>query len=84
MAYQEQNQEFQSFATVEEFLVADPGPKSAEIYIDYQLAEGKLGTEEAEKLVQAGYRNIYLASGFDAVDLPSFFKGRIGKRPPIA
>lgn len=59
-------------------------PKEAMIYIDSNL-DGLRGEEEAAKVHELGFQNIFIASGYNPEDIvaPDFVKGVIGKRPPF-
>jgi signal transduction histidine kinase len=60
--------------------------KEACIYIDSNLANGLKGEELALKLFNDGFKNIYMATGYNPEDFKdlTFLKGVIGKSPPWA
>jgi signal transduction histidine kinase len=64
---------------------ADQFQKSINIYIDVSLADGVRGDDIARELSLLGFKNLWLATGYDAsayVNLP-FLKGVISKDPPF-
>lgn len=59
-------------------------PKTTPIYIDSDLNEQRRGEEIAEVIFQKGYKNIFLATGFESekfANLP-WIKAVVGKEPP--
>jgi len=84
MSAKKANIELLAFASVDEFLKHNSEiPKETEIYIDSELDDDKRGEIEAHKIFNLGFENLFLASGktFEASELPSYFKGRVSKRP---
>lgn len=72
------------FFTIDEFLaVASEFPKTTEIFVDSNLADGKKGEIESEKVHNLGFENIYLATGYAPEDFekPSWIKEIRGKKP---
>ena len=54
------------------------------VYVDRNLGEGEKGEIIAQKLVTAGFGEVYLATGENIDDLPRvpWVKGVRGKMPP--
>lgn len=52
-------------------------------YIDSNLKNNEKGEDVAKKLYDLGYKELYLATGYDKSDFPSlpFIKGFVGKKP---
>lgn len=67
------------------FMVSNVVSATTPLYIDSNLGSGVTGTEVAEDLHRKGFKNIYLATGYEAESLGSltFLKGVIGKEPPF-
>ena len=55
------------------------------IYIDYELDNGVNGIEEAKKIFDLGYKEIFLATGYQGDDIvkPDYIKEIVGKRAPF-
>lgn len=76
--------ELDCFETINEFLKKSKRiPKDSVVYIDSELRGGIRGEEEAWRVKEAGFENIYIATGYDEddVDAPDFVLGVVGKRP---
>lgn len=61
------------------------GPKT-KFYLDQNLKDGTLGLNVARQLKNKGYKELYIASAFDAEDLnlpDGLVKGCVGKKPPF-
>ncbi|MBL6991008.1 MAG: hypothetical protein ISR65_14580 [Bacteriovoracaceae bacterium] len=58
--------------------------KDSTFYIDSSLENGLKGEDIAKKLFDKGYKNLYLATGYEPEDFLhlSYIKGVIGKEPP--
>ncbi len=56
---------------------------SSPIYVDVNLANGVLGTDVAQQIGKAGFKNIFLATGYEAASITKspFIKNIIGKDP---
>lgn len=62
---------------------------TTEFYLDLNLGKGKSGFDVARKLYNAGYRNLFISTGYERASVeaqaPEFLKGRIrGKEFPVA
>ena len=76
------------FYSVNEFLnCSSEFQKSVHIYVDSSLGEGISGEIESEKIKQAGFENIYLATGYAKEDIDltdkDWIKDIHNKRPPF-
>jgi len=76
------------FSSIEGFLDKANGiPLTAQIYIDSSLGNNILGELESKKIWTLGYKNIYLTTGFSAVDFDlsqfPWIKEVFGKSPPF-
>ena len=72
------------FHTTEQFLeVADIVDPSSPIFIDVDLGNGLRGEAAAERIAQLGFKNIFLATGYDAstVTKPKCVAEIVGKVP---
>lgn len=86
LSAKKENVNLSTFSCVDDFL-----KKSEEfihdsiIYIDHELDNNLFGTIEAKKIFDLGFYDIYLATGHSPseINLPSYFKGICGKRPPF-
>ncbi|MCC5792128.1 MAG: HAMP domain-containing histidine kinase [Legionellaceae bacterium] len=77
---------FHAFSNVDSFMnFIDSIDVNSKIYVDSDLGNGLKGEDVARKIYDQGYRNIYLATGFDSVKFgqPYFIKGIVGKAPPF-
>ncbi|MGZ3771080.1 MAG: sensor histidine kinase [Bdellovibrio sp.] len=56
------------------------------IYIDSNLGNGIKGEDLARQLHAEGFKNLYLATGYEPESFPpmSFLKGIVGKEPPFS
>lgn len=75
-----------SFFSVEDFLQSyGQFTLESNIYIDSDLGENIKGEVEAEQIANLGFQNIWLASGYDDIDIQSYpwIKGIISKKPPF-
>lgn len=70
---------FWSFSSVDDFLSAEGIPITATIYVDSDLNQGLKGELLAEQIYQRGFKNIYLATGYEDVVLPSYIIGKTSK-----
>ena len=77
---------FQSFESVDDFIKASKTfmPESL-IYIDQDLGDGALGVEQAKKISDLGFHNIFLATGHDpdTIEKPTYIVKITGKKPPF-
>lgn len=81
-----QNIDLTTFFTVDDFIAnKEQFPKDTYIYIDSNLGNDLKGEVEAHKIKEAGFDEIYLATAYPegSINLPSWIKGVIGKRPPF-
>lgn len=76
------NIKFWAFESVDIFLKTSGIPLDAEIYVDSDLGNGLKGELLAHDIYLKGYRNIYLATGYDEVVLPNYIIQKSGKRFP--
>jgi hypothetical protein len=85
MAAAQTGKRFRSFATMAEFLAASSEihPQTP-LYIDADLGGGVRGDEEAKRLHENGFTEIYLATGHDPERFAgqNHLKGVRGKQPP--
>lgn len=82
---QKYNLNLLTFSTeMELFKKIDTIPKDAHFYIDQNLGEKTLGVEVAKKLFDKGFKNLFLSSGDDTIDLSAypFLKSNFSKEPP--
>ena len=66
------------------FLQVNKIKKNAKFYIDIKLGDEHIsGSKVAKKVFNLGFRNIFLATGYDAEDFKDieFLTGVVGKRP---
>jgi anti-sigma regulatory factor (Ser/Thr protein kinase) len=77
---------FHGFSHIEPFMVfiRDIDIRS-KIYIDSDLGNGLKGEEVAREIYNQGYKNLYIATGFESNKFKElkFLKGVIGKVPPF-
>jgi PAS domain S-box-containing protein len=76
-----------SFASIADFKpVLNQLDKKTSIYIDSNLGEGIKGEDYAKELYQAGFKELYLASGFppDYFSNMPWIKKITGKKPPFS
>lgn len=85
MAAKMSEKNFRGFFSADEFLACISGmdPKTP-VYIDRHLGAGDRGEEIAQKLVRAGFTQVYLATGDTKDDLPEmpWLTGVCDKAPP--
>lgn len=78
------NIQFKSYESIENFL-ADSSAISSDsyIYIDSDLGNGIKGEVESEKVFEAGYTNLFLATGLpqEYINKPKWIKGVFSKNP---
>lgn len=74
---------YSSADLLESAAVLDP---ATPVYVDRCLANGEAGEEIARRLVQSGFKEVYLATGTNESDLPPmpWLRGIRGKKPPWA
>lgn len=72
------------FFTIDDFFKASL-PFETNVYVDSSLAGGVLGELEAEKIFLKGYKKIFLATGFNDLNLKSYpwLSGISNKSPPF-
>jgi len=77
---------FQSFADVKSFMEASSNyNRDVPIYVDSNLKDEVKGEVVSREIAVAGFKDIFLATGFDVSyfsSLPPWIKGVHGKRPP--
>lgn len=74
--------EFRAFESPAEFF-AGGVPTDAEVYVDWQIAEGETAGSFVEELAARGYAKVSVATGCRAEDLPALpVKAVVGKEPP--
>jgi hypothetical protein len=86
MAAKKANAQLSVFTNADDFLaLKDQFPLNTQIYIDYELDDGKNGVDEALKIFKLGFTQIFLATGYTATDisLPSYLLDIVGKRAPF-
>ena len=84
MAARKADIELKTYFTVDEFLDScECLSKQTEIFIDSNLADGKRGEIESEKIFNAGFEVLFLSTGYNSEDIqcPVWIKGVTGKRP---
>lgn len=72
------------YTDVDTFLINyDTFSLDINIYVDSNLAEEKKGEDEAEKIFNAGFTNIFIVTGMDKEDIQNtkWIKDVFGKRP---
>lgn len=76
-----------SFQSINEFLErASDFSREISIYIDSHLGDDEpAGEIQAKRIADLGFKNLYLASGFNEkdIELPDYFKGFSAKRFPL-
>lgn len=73
-----------TFFTIQDFLaISSDFPKEALIYVDSQLSNGIRGEEESKLIYEAGFHNLYLATGYEDFDVSKYYwiKGVKTKKP---
>lgn len=85
MAARDASVELKCFTSVDDFLenCVDTSLE-AKIYVDSNLEHAR-GEDEAHKLKERGFTNLYIATGYNPEDVaaPDFVLGVVGKRPPF-
>ena len=77
--------DLRTFASGEDFLTVEAEiPRSARVYVDVQLADGKSGIELSREIAALGFKAIRLATGLpsDMVEKPAWVTEIVGKEPP--
>ena len=85
LASREKEIKLNCFASVDDFLKqAQSLDHDSQVYIDSNLKNTR-GEEEAIKVFEAGFSQIFIATGYDpdSISAPDFVKGIVGKRPPF-
>lgn len=85
MAARRSGRTVRSFATVDAFLGACGTINSgASVYVDSHLEDGVRGEDEVRRIHQAGFQEIYLATGYEAAKFSTVahLRGVVGKDPP--
>ncbi len=56
------------------------------IYVDYDLGKNVKGTDVAERIIESGFRKVYLTTGYplDSVATPELLSGIINKEYPVS
>jgi hypothetical protein len=73
-----------AFKSVDEFLEGSSTlDRSVPIYIDSNLGNGIRGEVEAKRLFDLGFKNIYLATGYEPDKFPNlpYLSGVVEKEP---
>jgi len=81
------NRTLATFASGDDFFVLEESiDRSTPIYVDYFFDGEAVGAMIAEKLVNCGFLNVYLATAYpkDKVRLPRGVRGVVGKEFPLA
>lgn len=76
---------FKAFASTAEFLkAAKTVDRVTPIYVDSMLADGELGEDQSHRIYELGFREIYLATGYDKERFRELahLRGVVGKAPP--
>ena len=87
MAARQAGAELEIFDSVEALLArlegADPGTR---IYLDSKLKGGAKGEEVARQVIERGFREVYLTTGYppERFRHATWLKGVIGKDPPFS
>jgi hypothetical protein len=87
MTADEAKKSFIGFKTADEFdakkLTIDP---QSAIYVDSNLTNGIKGEDIAKQLHAQGFKNIFLATGYEAEHFApmNYVRGIVGKQPPTA
>ena len=84
MAARKADVELKTFFSVDEFLEScECISQQTEIFIDSNLADGKRGEIESEKIFNAGFEELFLSTGYNSEDIqrPEWIKAVTGKRP---
>jgi hypothetical protein len=88
MVAKEENKKFIGFTTPDEFFVESYKIDfSTPLFVDSNLGNGVKGEDVAKKAFEAGFKTIYLATGYEASQFQPmpWIKGIVGKDPfPIA
>lgn len=74
------------FSSIDEFLSDSISEEKAlTIYIDSDLGSTEKGEIAAESLFEAGFKDLFLTTGYEDLDVSDFpwLKGIINKRPPF-
>ena len=80
------NKDFLYFRSVDEFAAKAPKiPRSAAIYIDSDLGDGRRGEVAAKGIYEQGFLNISLTTGHLRSDFKecAWIRNVLGKRPPF-
>ncbi len=87
MAAQQKNKNLLALGSLDELSERLDGlNRSVPIYLDSNLGGGVKGEDFAHQLAEAGFQQIYLATGYRPTDfgsLPSGVKGIVGKEPQV-
>ena len=74
------------FTSVDNFILASSEvTKKSAIYVDSNLEDGVIGENEAKRLHDLGYENIWLCTGYTDIEISNFpwIKGITSKKPPF-
>jgi signal transduction histidine kinase len=74
--------QFKSYQSIHDFLLSPPENKNAHIFIDSHLGEGIKGEVVSEEIYQMGFKNLFLTTGYDQINLPYFIKSKFSKEFP--
>lgn len=75
---------FYGYKSVNEFIVASIAlDKTSRIYVDSSLGDGIVGEVESIKIFDLGFKNLYLATGFEmtSIQKPTWIKEIFSKSP---
>lgn len=87
MVAREKGLQVTAVSSREEFMgVCGSLDRSTPVYVDSNLGDGVKGEELAKELHDAGFSNIYLATGYapETFNPMPWIKGVVGKEPPWA
>lgn len=85
LSAKDQNKEIALFYTFESFLAeCKYFAHEIPVYIDSDLGDGIKGEIIAEEIYSLGFKNLYLATGYDAAQFSArpYLRGITGKMPP--
>lgn len=74
------------YTSVDNFITASSEvPQTSAIYIDSNLENDISGEEEAKRIHDLGFQNIWLCTGYTDIEISKYpwIKGIISKKPPF-
>lgn len=78
---------FVAYSSLDEFRKQMPNlSRETKIYLDSDLSEGQRGEDAVPELVTAGFKKIFLATGYQPEDFTHIkgLSGVVGKRAPFS